>query len=102
MVRRRLLAPLAAAMMLPWALPAVAQGGYPAGPITLVVPLAAGDAGDTAARAMGEELGRQLKVPVVVSNRPGAGGSLGAQAVANARKDGLTLLFTQNSPLTIR
>jgi tripartite-type tricarboxylate transporter receptor subunit TctC len=67
-----------------------------------VVPLAAGDAGDTTARAMGEELSRELGVPVLVSNKPGAGGALGVQAVIAAKNDGYTLLFTQNSPLTIR
>jgi tripartite-type tricarboxylate transporter receptor subunit TctC len=79
-----------------------APGAYPAGPITVVIPLAPGDSGDTTLRAMGEELTKQLGVPVLVTNRPGAGGSIGVQSVIAARKDGYTLLFTQNSPLTIR
>jgi tripartite-type tricarboxylate transporter receptor subunit TctC len=87
-------------------LAALAQGttaaGWPRGPITIVVPLAAGDGGDTTARVMGEELSRELGVPVLVSNRPGAGGALGVQQVVAARKDGYTLLFTQNAAITIR
>jgi tripartite-type tricarboxylate transporter receptor subunit TctC len=75
---------------------------WPKGPITVVVPLAAGDGGDTTARAMAEVLARELDTSVVVSNKPGAGGALGVQQVIGAKKDGYTLLFTQNSPLTIR
>jgi tripartite-type tricarboxylate transporter receptor subunit TctC len=79
-----------------------AGAAWPNGPITVVVPLAAGDGGDTTARMMAEELTRELRVPVLVSNKPGAGGALGVQQVIGAKKDGYTLLFTQNSPLTIR
>ena len=64
--------------------------------------LAAGDSGDTTVRAMSEELSRQLNVPILVANRPGAGGAIGVQSVIAAKKDGYTLLFTQNGPLTIR
>jgi len=100
MDRRSFTAALAA-LGVPW--PAHAAGdSWPKGPITVVVPLAAGDAGDTTARAMSEVLSRELQVPVLVSNRPGAGGALGVQGVIAAKKDGYTLLFTQNSPLTIR
>lgn len=75
---------------------------YPRMPINLVTPLAAGDAADRAARLMGQELSRLLDTVVTVVNRPGAGGSLGTQSVIRAPKDGYTLLFAQNSPLTIR
>lgn len=75
---------------------------FPRGPITLVIPLAPGDATDIAGRAMGEELSRLLKVPVVPVNRPGAGGSLAADGVAKAAKDGYTLLLSVNSALTFR
>jgi tripartite-type tricarboxylate transporter receptor subunit TctC len=97
MNRRNCVVALAAAPLAAWA-----QAAWPKGPITIVVPLAAGDGGDTTARAMAEELTRELGVPVLVSNKPGAGGALGVQQVIAARKDGYTLLFTQNSPLTIR
>lgn len=75
---------------------------FPAGPISIVVPLAPGDAADVAARAMGEEISRLLNTAVLVVNRPGAGGAVGASSVVKARKDGHTLLFAQNSALTIR
>ena len=83
------------------AAPVWAQG-YPKGPINLVVPYAAGDATDLAARMMAEELAKLLKVPVLVLNRPGAGGALGTENVAKAAKDGYTLLFTTNSTLILR
>ena len=75
---------------------------FPSGPINLVIPLAPGDAGDIAARSMGEELSRLLKTPVLAGNRPGAGGAVGANSVVQARKDGHTILFTPNSALTFR
>jgi tripartite-type tricarboxylate transporter receptor subunit TctC len=75
---------------------------FPTGPISIVVPLAPGDAADVAARAMGEEISRQLNTAVLVVNRPGAGGAVGANSVVRARKDGHTILFAQNSALTFR
>ena len=84
-------------------LPASAQAQpFPAGSISVVVPLAPGDAADIAARAMGEEISRLLNVPVLAINRPGAGGAIGANSVVQARKDGQTILFAQNSALTFR
>ena len=75
---------------------------FPAGPITVVIPLAAGDAADIAARALGEEISKLLKTPVLAVNRPGAGGAVGAGSVVLAKKDGHTILFAQNSALTFR
>ena len=75
---------------------------FPTGPISLVVPLAPGDAADIAARALGDEISRLLKTPVLSINRPGAGGAVGTNAVVHARKDGHTILFAQNSALTFR
>jgi tripartite-type tricarboxylate transporter receptor subunit TctC len=84
-------------------LPAIVQAQpFPTGPISLVVPLAPGDAADIAARAMGEEISRLLNTSVVVINRPGAGGAVGTNTVVQARKDGHTILFAQNSALTFR
>ena len=97
---------LAASALLACALfgpPAAAQGlVFPTGPITLVVPLAPGDAADIAARALGEEISKQLKTPVLAINRAGAGGAVGAQSVVQGKKDGHTILFAQNSALTFR
>ena len=75
---------------------------FPNGPISIVVPLAPGDAADIAARTMGEEISTRLNAPVIAVNRPGAGGALAAASVAQAKKDGQTLLFAQNSALTFR
>jgi tripartite-type tricarboxylate transporter receptor subunit TctC len=102
MMKRRNCIALLAASPLAALAQGAASGAWPKGPITIIVPLAPGDGGDTTARAMAEELSRELGVPVLVTNRPGAGGALGVQQVIAARKDGYTLLFTQNSPLTIR
>jgi len=88
------------------ALAAVAAGaqaqGFPKGPINLVIPLTPGDATDIAARAMGDELAKLLKVPVVALNRPGAGGAVGTDSVVKAAKDGHTILITVNAALTLR
>ena len=75
---------------------------FPGGPISVVVPLAPGDAADMSARAMGEEMSKALNTPVVAINRPGAGGAVAAASVVQAKKDGQTLLFAQNSALTFR
>ncbi len=75
---------------------------FPNGPITVVVPLAPGDAADISSRLMGEEIAKLLNTPVVVVNRPGAGGALAANSVVQAKKDGQTILFAQNSALTFR
>ncbi|MEO8751753.1 MAG: tripartite tricarboxylate transporter substrate binding protein [Casimicrobiaceae bacterium] len=72
------------------------------GPVNIVVPLAPGDAADISARLMAEEMARRLGVPVLTVNRPGAGGAVGAASVVQARKDGQTILFAQNSALTYR
>ena len=96
-IRRR--ACLAAALL--WILPAWAQQ-YPSGPITLIIPLAAGDATDIAARVIGAALERELKVPIVPLNRPGAGGSLGTSLLVKAAKDGSTIGIPNNAALIYR
>jgi tripartite-type tricarboxylate transporter receptor subunit TctC len=80
-------------------LPAHAQD-YPARPIRVVVPWPAGGLVDVAARQLGTRLQAALGQPVVVENRAGAGGSIGADQVAKAPADGHTLLFS-TSALTI-
>lgn len=70
---------------------AMAQRAYPGRPITLVVPFAAGASADLIARTVGRELSAELGQPVVVDNKPGAGGALGLMAVARAPADGYTL-----------
>jgi tripartite-type tricarboxylate transporter receptor subunit TctC len=80
-------------------LPSFAQG-YPARPLRIVVPWPAGGLVDVAARQLGTRLQAALGQPVVVENRVGAGGSIGADVVAKAPADGHTLLFS-TSALTI-
>jgi tripartite-type tricarboxylate transporter receptor subunit TctC len=75
---------------------------YPNRPVNMVIPLAAGDAGDIAGRAIGEAMAKILKTSVIVINRPGAGGVIGTDSVVKAPRDGYTLLFTQNPSLTYR
>jgi tripartite-type tricarboxylate transporter receptor subunit TctC len=72
---------------------------YPDRPITLVLPMAPGDGIDVAGRAMGEELSKLLKVPVVPLNKPGAAATAGTDFVAKSKKDGYTLLFTNNASI---
>ncbi|HXD04840.1 MAG TPA: tripartite tricarboxylate transporter substrate binding protein [Burkholderiaceae bacterium] len=71
---------------------AMAQDGYPKQPIRMVVPFTPGSATDVIGRTVGERLEKTLGQPVVVDNRPGAGGTLGAAMVAAANADGYTLL----------
>lgn len=70
---------------------------YPARPITVVVPFAAGSGSDTAARVVGQYLGPRLGQNIVVENRVGATGAIASAAVARAKPDGYTLLLGTNS-----
>jgi len=75
---------------------------WPSAPINLIIPLAAGDATDLAARSVADGLSRELKTPVVPVNRPGAGGALGTEIVVKAAKDGYTVVLTNNAALVFR
>ena len=70
---------------------------YPSKPIKIVVPFAAGSATDLAARGLGARLQEILKQPIVVDDKPGASGQLGASAVATAPADGYTLMMGTNT-----
>jgi len=71
-----------------------AQQAFPGKPVTIIVPWPAGGGTDILARALGRQLGITWKQPVVVENRPGAVGFIGAQATARAAPDGYTIMMT--------
>jgi tripartite-type tricarboxylate transporter receptor subunit TctC len=72
---------------------ACAHAQYPERPVRIVVPLSAGGVTDIVARLVGEQLSKRLGKPFIVENRPGAGGAIGAEYVANAKPDGYTLVM---------
>ncbi|MBB3018107.1 tripartite-type tricarboxylate transporter receptor subunit TctC [Microvirga lupini] len=92
---------LGIATSLTMAVPAFAQTAYPTRPITWVVPFAAGGVTDTVARKMAGPMSKVLGQTVVVENKPGAGGVVGTEAVASAKNDGYTVLYTSSGPMSI-
>ena len=72
---------------------------YPSRPIKMIVPFPAGAATDMAARVIGQQLSTSLGQPVVIDNKPGAGGSIAAMEVIRSAPDGYTLLFSSNSAI---
>ncbi|MEO8545103.1 MAG: tripartite tricarboxylate transporter substrate binding protein [Betaproteobacteria bacterium] len=77
----------------------MAQSDWPNKPIHIVVPYGAGSSPDVIARLMGEKLSAKLGQPVIVENRPGAGGNTGTGVVAKAAGDGYTYVISTNGPL---
>jgi tripartite-type tricarboxylate transporter receptor subunit TctC len=101
MIPRRTLAAQVAVLLaaLLWAPgPAAwAQSTWPDKPVTMIVPFPPGGVADTVARPVADALSRELKQPVVIENKPGAGGALGMGTVARAAPDGYTILMTLSS-----
>src|ERR1700733_13246261 len=97
-MRRLAVALAAAASMLPGG--AAAQT-YPVKPIKLIVPFASGGPADVIGRIIGQQLGIILGQNLVVENRGGAGGTIGARIAATAEPDGYTLMFANTSTLSI-
>lgn len=89
--KRKLLVAAAAALALN-AGPALAQGNWPNGPIKIIVPFPAGGASDQIGRVIAKAVGDELKVPVVVENRSGANGSVGAAQFAKMPADGQSFM----------
>ncbi|APV49511.1 LacI family transcriptional regulator [Betaproteobacteria bacterium GR16-43] len=90
-VKRRSLLALAAAVSFAAAVGAQAQ--YPAKPVTIIVPFPPGGGTDTGTRLLAQKLSERWGQPVVVENKPGAAGAIGAELVSRAKNDGYTLLM---------
>ncbi len=99
MIDRRILIRFACAFVACLPLAAVAQA-WPAKSVKIIVPFAAGGATDVVARLLAQKLGEAWNQPVVVENKAGAGGNIGADAVAKSPADGYTLLMTSGSIVT--
>jgi tripartite-type tricarboxylate transporter receptor subunit TctC len=83
------------------AAPAYAQSSYPQKPVRMIVPFPAGGSNDTLCRIVGDKLSTTWNQPVIVDNRAGAGGNVGAEIAFHAEPDGYTLLCSPPGPLSI-
>jgi tripartite-type tricarboxylate transporter receptor subunit TctC len=92
---------LAVLLFLGWSAVAPAQEAYPSRPIRLIVSFTPGGGADLTARTVGQSMSETLRQPVVVENRPGANGLLGATAVAKSASDGYTMLLTDRGALGV-
>jgi len=81
--------------------PAAAQSGYPTRPVKFMVPFPGGGINDVLARIIGDKLSAKWGQPVVVENRTGAGGNIGAEVAAQAEGDGYTVFLSAPGPLAI-
>ena len=84
-----------------WATAGTALAAWPEKPIRIVVTFAAGGASDIVARTISEPLAKALGQPVIVDNKPGAGGTLGGMEVVRAAPDGYTLMLSNSTPTSI-
>jgi tripartite-type tricarboxylate transporter receptor subunit TctC len=98
---RSVLRVLLAAVLLPIATPALAQGLWPQKQVRIVVPFPPGGSNDTLCRIVAEKLSAAWSMPVVIDNKAGAGGNVGAEIVFRADPDGYTLLCSAPGPLSI-
>jgi tripartite-type tricarboxylate transporter receptor subunit TctC len=97
----RIVRSLCGIALLGLAIPAVAQEDWPNRPMRFIVPTPPGGGTDLYARALAPALGELLKQPAIVENRPGAGGNIGADAVAKAAPDGYTFLVSATGTMVV-
>ncbi len=100
-MKLRFIAPIAALLVIVATIGNAEAQPYPSRPIKLVVPYGPGGAGDVIARIVSEQLAKDLGVSVVVENKAGAGGMIGAQAVASAHPDGYTVLVGNTTEMVV-
>lgn len=92
---------LASAAMLAAPRIATAQGSWPTRPVRVILPFAAGGGTDVAGRVYAQRMSELLGQPVLIDNRGGSGGNIGAEMVVRAPPDGYTILLTSNGPSTV-
>jgi tripartite-type tricarboxylate transporter receptor subunit TctC len=101
MLRRSVLASFAALALAPLGFATAAQAAFPDRPVRIVVPFPAGGSNDVIARLLAQNLSEQWGQSVIVENRAGAGGNVGAEVVVRAPADGYTLLLAAPGPLVV-
>jgi tripartite-type tricarboxylate transporter receptor subunit TctC len=99
--RWRKIAVCLSAILVVAASPVAAQDSYPKGPVRVIVPFAAGGMLESLARFVGNAAAPELGQPLIIENRPGAAGRIGASVVSQAEPDGQTLLYTTIGTMTI-
>lgn len=98
---RKIIFLIPVALLLSWPSASMAQSKYPVREIEFIVPFPPGGPGDTAARIIQPRLSAMLDVPLVITNKTGGGGAVGADFVAKSKPDGYRVFATTNAPLTI-
>lgn len=100
-LNKKLAGLLLASLSLLFAGHAASQETFPTKPIKIIVPTTAGSSSDVVVRMVAEDMGRRLGQPLVIENRAGAGGAIGAEAVARSPADGYTLLAGSSSVMVM-
>lgn len=100
-MRHRIIVLLSALLSMAGSFAATADESFPTKPIRLIVPYPAGGTTDLMARILQQPLAKLLGQPIIIDNRAGAAGTIGAREVADAKPDGYTLLFSNNGPSSI-
>ena len=90
-----------AGVALSWALTSQAQNSYPNKPINLIVPYGAGGSADSRSRQLAQKMSVILKQPIVIDNKPGAGGNIGTEFVARSAPDGYTFGMGNFAPMAV-